>query len=209
MRSKFEQEYIVKGLNVPESKCKIVPLSFNITNLKVNLEKKESFCLHISLLTDKRKNVKRLIEAAKKYDFKLILGGKLRNKEEVELLHSWIGDSKKIEYKGYLSHEEIMDLYSRAKVFALPSINEGVGIVALEAAAMGCDIVMTNLGGPKEYYKDMAKMVDPYNKDEIGNAIKNFMGGDTFQPQLSHYIKSNFSQNHISNQLIEEYKELF
>lgn len=197
VRSEFEKTYMVKGFGFPAEKCKIVRLSCGITPPDI-LPQKEPFCLHISLLCDKRKNVKRLIDAAKKYNFRLVLAGKLRNQEEQQLLHSWIGNANNIEYRGFISEEEKMDLYSRAKVFALPSTNEGVGIVALEAAAMGCDIVITKLGGPHEYYQDKAKIVDPYNVDEIGQAIKYFIDGKTYQPDLKYFILQNYSLQNIS-----------
>lgn len=201
VRSEFEKKYMIKGFGFSADKCKIVRLSCGITPPDI-LPPKEPFCLHISLLCDKRKNVKRLIDAAKKYNFRLVLAGKLRNQEEQQLLNSWIGNADNVEYRGFISEEEKMKLYSRAKVFALPSTNEGVGIVALEAAAMGCDIVITKLGGPHEYYKDKAKIVDPYNVDEIGQAVKYFIDGNTFQPELKKSILQNYSNESISRALL-------
>ncbi len=202
VRSDFEKKYIVEGFGFPVEKCKIVRLSYGIT-LPKKQHQKEPFCLHISLLCDKRKNVKRLIEAAKKYNFRLILAGKLRNQEEQQLLNSWIGNADNIEYRGFISEEEKMDLYSRAKVFALPSTNEGVGIVALEAAAMGCDIVITKFGGPHEYYENKAKIVDPYNIDEIGQAVKYFIDGNTYQPELAEFVNAEYSRKNISLLLVQ------
>ncbi len=203
--SEFEKRYMLKGFGIPEEHCVIVPLSYGETPADESLEK-EPFCLHISLLTDERKNVERLIRAAVKYRFRLVLGGKLRNEHEVKLLNSWIGDHDNIEYIGYLSEEEMVSLYSRARVFALPSTNEGVGIVALEAASMGCDIVLTGLGGPKEYYNGMAKIVDPYSVDEIGEAVTDLLNGETYQPALSEHIRTNFSMENISRQLVDAYE---
>lgn len=200
VRSEFEQSYIMSGFGVGSGKCHIVPLSFNSFETPSSIEK-ERFCLHISLLTDERKNVKRLIEAAKKYNFKLVLGGLLRNDKERAILYSWIGDAKNIEFKGFLSEEEKAMLYNRAKVFALPSTNEGVGIVGLEAASAGCDIVVTSLGGPKEYYSNLAKVVNPYSIDEIGKAISTLLGDTTYQPELREHIVSSYNLDSVSQKL--------
>lgn len=197
VRSEFEKKYICEGFDIPAEKCKIVRLSYGILPSD-SLPEKEPFCLHISLLCDKRKNVKRLIEAAKRYNFRLVLAGKLRNQEEQRCLYSWIANAHNIEYRGFVTEEEKMSLYARAKVFALPSTNEGVGIVALEAAAMGCDIVITKLGGPHEYYEGKAKIIDPYNIDEIGRAVKYFIDGGTFQPELRRFVNYNYSTAMIS-----------
>jgi glycosyltransferase involved in cell wall biosynthesis len=136
-----------------------------------------------------------------KYQFKLVLAGNLRNEQERKQLDSWINGASNIEYKGFVTEEEKLDLYARAKVFALPSTNEGVGIVALEAAAYGCDIVITSLGGPHEYYADMAKVVNPYSMDEIGVAVKDLLGGCSYQPMLSEYIDYKYSLMAISKEL--------
>ena len=205
VRSEFEKKYMVDGFGFPSEKCKIVRLSCGITPPD-SLPDKDPFCLHISLLCDERKNVKRLIEAAKKYNFRLVLAGKLRNREEEERLSTWIGNVKNIEYRGVISESEKMDLYARAKVFALPSINEGVGIVALEAAAMGCDVVITKLGGPHEYYENKAKIVNPYDVDEIGKAVKFFIDGNSFQPELKSFVLQEYSIDKISQDLINSIK---
>lgn len=207
VRSEFEKAYFVKGLNIPADCCNIVPLSFEPSMSQVQ-KVRENYCLHISLLCDERKNVKRLIEAAKKFKFRLVLGGKLRDESEKRLLASWISEATNIEYLGFLSEEKKNELYSKAKVFALPSVNEGVGIVALEAASCGCDIVITDKGGPKEYYNKMAITVNPYSVDDIGQAVCHFLDGQTFQPQLSNFINKNYSLEHITNCLEEIYLNL-
>jgi glycosyltransferase involved in cell wall biosynthesis len=203
-RSEFEKEYLVKGFGLKPEQCLIVPLSFDIIIPNTPIEK-EPFCLHISLLMDERKNVKRLIQAAIKYQFKLILGGKIHNGNDIKTLYRWIGTNKNIEYRGYLSSEEMLSLYSRAKVFALPSTNEGVGIVALEAASLGCDVVITSWGGPKEYYPNMAKVVNPYSVNEIGQAVVDLLRGETYQPHLSSYIRKQFSIESTAKKLIHSY----
>lgn len=200
VRSEFEKSYMVEAYGFKPDLCYIVKLSSGITP-QLPFHEKENFCLHISLLCDARKNVKRLIDASVKYQFPLVLAGGLRNETEKWTLEEWIRGKSNITYMGWISEEQKTDLYQRARVFALPSTNEGVGIVALEAACCGTDIVVTNLGGPKEYYGDYAIKVNPYSIDEIGSGIKTFLSGETFQPQLSRYINDNFSLKAISTKL--------
>lgn len=207
VRSEYEKKFITKGFGISPDKCKVVPLSYGITPLYNNITNnitREPFCLHISLLCDARKNVKRLIDASAKYQFRLVLGGLLRNEEEKQLLNSWIKNKSNVKYVGYVSPETMLDLYSKAKVFALPSIYEGVGIVALDAAVMGCNVVVTKLGGPKEYYQGMATEVDPYNIDAIGRGVKAYLTGEkNNQPILQKTIREKYSLPVIS-QLLED-----
>lgn len=206
-RSDFESQYLEQGWGVAKEKIHKVPLSISWENVNSNVPR-ENFCFHVSFLADDRKNVKRLIDAAEKYQFKLKLAGKLRNDEEKRKVDSWLKGTHYTEYLGFLSKEDLFLNYTKAKVFALPSTNEGVGIVALEAAAMGCDIVLTNIGGPKEYYNGMAELVNPYNIDDIGNAVVGLLSKKTMQPKLSQYIKEHYSMQNVSNLLIEGYKKI-
>lgn len=200
VRSEFEKSYMVEAYNFKPELCHIVKLPSGITP-QFPFHEKGDFCLHISLLCDARKNVKRLIDASVKYQFPLVLAGGLRNEKEEQTLTEWIKGKNNIKYLGWITEEQKRDLYQRARVFALPSINEGVGIVALEAACYGADVVVTNLGGPKEYYGDYAIKVNPYSVDDIGLGIKIFLQGKTFQPMLGRYIHDHFSLKMISTKL--------
>lgn len=192
VRSEYERAFITQSYGVEEKRTQVVPLSFRM-GYEQNDTRKEDFCLHVSLLADKRKNVERLVAASKKFGFKLKLAGKLRNKQEQDWLDSLISDAPQIEYLGFVTDEKLKELYRQARVFALPSIYEGVGMVALEAAVMGDDVVITNQGGPKEYYSKMAEIVNPQSVDEIGVAITSLLGGKTYQPRLKEHIIKNYN----------------
>ena len=209
VRSEWEKEHLIDCFSYKPSQCSIVHLSSNVEPV-FPLPPKEDFCLHISILCDPRKNVKRIVEAAVKYKFRLVLAGSLRNEQERKMLNSWIEGHHNIEYRGFVTEEEKKDLYRKAKVFALPSTNEGVGLVALEAASYGSDVVITNIGGPKEYYANgkYAKVVDPMDTDQIGLSIMSFLDGDTFQPELAQYISANFSSLRLSEILESVYLEI-
>lgn len=207
-RSEYEAYYLHQGYNISKDKISIVPLSYRETNYNPNIQK-ESFCLFVGTMTQERKNVPRLIEAAKKYGFKLKLVGNKGNAASERELRKLIDNHKNIELLGFVSDKELSLLYNRAKVFALPSINEGVGLVALEAAMHGCNIVITNLGGPKEYYpKDMAQTVNPYDIDDIGQAIIKALADNNSQPKLREHIKNTYNVSSCTDLLIDNYRKL-
>lgn len=207
VRSEYERAFITDSYGVDATRTVIVPLSYR-TGCDGADADKEDYCLHVSLLADKRKNVERIIEASQKYGFRLKLAGKLRNKQERAWLDALIANASQIEYVGFVSDDELKELYRKARVFALPSIYEGVGMVALEAAVMGADIVITNQGGPKEYYSDLAEIVSPFSVDEIGSAITRLLNGKTHQPQLKKYITDHFSLDATCSQLEKTYKNI-
>lgn len=209
VRTAHEGAYFTKSFGLNDNKIMNVPLSYGIKkpdNLNVILEQKENFCLHISSLSQDRKNVKRLVEAAKKYNFELVLAGSKGAEQDFQPIATAIGNATNIKVLGYVSNEELVTLYTRAKVFALPSTNEGVGIVALDAAVYCCNIAMTNIKGPKEYYPNIetVEIVDPYSIDSIGKKIVKLLD-TTNNTNLSSFIQNNYSNTQVFNQLIKMY----
>ena len=80
-------------------------------------------------------------------------------------------------------------------------------MVAVEAASYGCDIVVTNIGGPKEYYNGMAYIINPYDIDEIGRSIVKALQETQFQPSLQKHIISEFNLHHCVENMVKEYKK--
>ena len=207
-RSEYEANYLRNGYGIENEKIAIVPLSYRDDHYDASI-KKEPFCLFTGTMTQPRKNVPRLIQAAKKYGFPLKLVGNKGNAKSEAALRTMIGDATNIEILGFVSDEELTSLYNRAKVFALPSLNEGVGLVALEAAIHGCNIVITNLGGPKEYYQEgHANLVNPYDIDEIGQAIVQALQDDTSQPALRNHLIQHYNVSTCTDLLIREYQKV-
>ncbi|MBP5409275.1 MAG: glycosyltransferase family 4 protein [Prevotella sp.] len=207
-RSEYEANYLRHGYGIEENKIAIVPLSYRETNYDPTV-KKEPFCLFAGTMTQPRKNVPRLIEAAKKYGFPLKLVGNTGNTESEAQLRALVDNAPDIEILGFVSDDELSSLYNRAKVFALPSINEGVGLVALEAAICGCNIVITNLGGPKEYYeKGTAELVNPYDINDIGKAVLRAFDNTTAQPKLRNTLIKKYNVSTCVDKLIDYYQQI-
>lgn len=207
-RTEYEADYLRRGYNIDESKIRIVPLSYREDHYNPSIQK-EQFCLFVGTMTQPRKNVPNLIMAAKKYGFPLVLVGNKGNADSERKLRDLIGNATNIEVKGFVSDEELVSLYNRAKVFALPSLNEGVGLVALEAAVHGCDIVITSLGGPKEYYPDgAAQIVNPYSVDEIGQGVMAALKDNNSQPKLREQLICKYNVSKCTDQLIDLYQNV-
>jgi len=207
-RSRYEAEYIHYCFDVPYTKILTIPLSYRSEFHAINFSKKENFCLHVSSITQNRKNVMRLIKAAIKYNFNLVLAGSKGSPEAYAPFAELISGHDNIKVLGFVSDTDLTNLYNRAKVFALPSINEGVGLVALEAAVHGCGIVITTIGGPKEYFpSDMSYHVNPFSIDDIGLAVKRAFD-NPHQPTLCDYIAERFGIDETIKSLIASYNNL-
>lgn len=204
VRSNYEMEYLTKSFDIACKDVELIPLTCRFEQCELSADR-DNFCLHVSILSGPHKNVKRLILAAIKYNFRLVLAGSWGNDTFYQEMLRIVGNHTNIEILGFVSDDKLKDLYNRAKVFALPSIYEGVGLVALEAAAYGCDVVITKQGGPKEYYSGLSYLVNPYDIDEIGTTISIVLNGKTFQPQLKKHINENYNFHKLSKMLEKSY----
>ena len=207
VRSEFEKIHLQRVYNLKDDKFELVPLSYSDSCVEYTPNSKESFCLHISSIYQERKNVLRLVKAAKKYDFKLVLAGNKGTDKQFKFLKEEIGTAKNIEVLGFISEEQKIDLYKRAKVFCLPSLKEGVGIVALDAAYYGCEIVITNYGGPKEYYEGKCYEVNPLDVDDIGTKVMKALDESYgYQPTLQENIRLKYSTETLKKLLLNIYQ---
>lgn len=76
-----------------------------------------------------------------------------------------------VQFIGYLPQDELLGYYLKAKVHVLPSWFETTGLSSLEAAALGCNIVITDKGDTTEYFGDHAWYCDPSSPESIRRAV--------------------------------------
>lgn len=69
--------------------------------------------------------------------------------------------AENIHFIDHLPQEKLIQYYQKAKVHILPSWFETCGLSSLEAAAMGCNVVITSKGYAAEYFTGDAFYCDP------------------------------------------------
>jgi glycosyltransferase involved in cell wall biosynthesis len=94
------------------------------------------------------KNVEEVLDMAEfwKRDYRLIVtscGGSYRKKMEQKAAHYGLTDQ--IEFKAYLSSDELLHLYQGASALLYPSLWEGFGIPPLEALACGTPVIASDI----------------------------------------------------------------
>jgi len=121
-----------------------------------------------------RKNQLSLLSALKYVDLPVVLVGMIipTYKSYYEEVKRYAAEMKgRVKIFEKMSHKELVSVYSGARVVVLPSWIETTGLVCLEGALAGCNVVVTNRGYTKEYFKDMANYCDPANPDSIKKAV--------------------------------------
>jgi len=123
-------------------KCCVIPNPVDKAFIKP-VDNKENIILCVADWENRAKNRKNLFKLIKKFleikkDWRFVIIGNGSN-------YFSSLSSERIMIKSEVSHFEITDYFSKAKIFLLPSFWEGFNISASEAVCSGCSIVGTPL----------------------------------------------------------------
>lgn len=113
--------------------------------------------------------------------------------------------SRNVHFISFLKQEELLAYYRKAKVHVLPSWFETTGLSSLEAAAQGCNIVITDKGDTREYYGDHAIYCNPESPESIRKAIDAAMTKPV-GPELMKKINEQYTWDVAAQKTFEAYK---
>jgi len=154
----------------------------------LNLER-NNFLFYVGVL-EKRKNIKRLIEAFlsvySKIKIPLVLAGSLGFGSE-EFRHYLENKKyrKKIIYLGYVNNIEKLVLMKTSRAFVFPSLKEGFGLPVLEAMALGTPVLTSNVSSLPEVCGSAALYVNPLKVSEIAEGLVEITTNETLNSKLS------------------------
>lgn len=136
-------------------------------------EQREDIVLSVGAV-QVRKNIARLVEAFERLpkSWRLVLAGGQgygfeRIRERIERSPA----RARIQIAGYVDQAALESWYSRARILAFPSLDEGFGIPVLEAMAWGVPVLTANRSALPEVAGSAALLVDPLDTEEIAAAL--------------------------------------
>lgn len=164
-------------------------------------------CILCAARIEGRKATLNLVKAVKGTDYKLVLVGKesQNQKKYVEQVHKEAGEN--VFFLGAIPHDDLRDLYKVAKVHALVSWMETPGLSSLEAAAMGCNIVVTTKGDTRDYFEDFAFYCEPDDTNSIKKAIDSAFT-EPVNPLLKQKILNNYTWEKTAAETYKAYQKI-
>ena len=117
------------------------------------------------------KNQLNLIKALNSTSYKLLIIGSPAANQPTYYNACRKAAKNNVTFIGHIPQSELVAYYEKAKVHVLPSWFETTGLSSLEAAAMGCNVVITDKGDAKEYFGDHAFYCDPGSPASIYDAV--------------------------------------
>ena len=125
-----------------------------------------------------RKNIKRLLIAfdlfkteTKSKNKLLIVGAKMWWNDELKEAFENLSHKEDVIFTGRKSLEDLQILYAAAQAFCFVPYFEGFGIPIIEAMRCGCPVITSNCTAMPEVAGEAALIVDPYNIEDIKNAM--------------------------------------
>lgn len=119
------------------------------------------------------KNQLNLIKALNNTPYKLLIIGAYAPNQVAYYYQCRNIAAENIVFIDHIPQDELVKYYQQAKVHILPSWFETTGLSSIEAALMGCNIVITDKGDAKEYFGNDAFYCDPAKPASIFTAIQN------------------------------------
>lgn len=151
-------------------------INFYDANADDKNEKRNVTILTVATLIP-RKNVDLVIQAFKRISDQynsatLYIIGEGIERNRLELIAKELKLGNKIKFLGQMDNKSVNEQMKRSKIFLLPSVNEGFGIVYAEAMHNGCFTVGTKREGIDGFIKDGFNgfLIEP-NVEDIFNKV--------------------------------------
>lgn len=166
------QSFIINGF--PQEKCKIIPYGVNVELFKPQLLEKEKFTIIFVGSIGVRKGLIYLFEAIKILKDKYPIDALIIGKVDVEFLSIFKSYKCLFKHIESVQHKELVDYYNSSSVFVLPSLDEGMAYVQLEAMACGLPIISTLNSGAEAIlnHGDEGFIVPIRNSEQIAEKIE-------------------------------------
>ncbi|MCK5214803.1 MAG: glycosyltransferase family 4 protein [Candidatus Omnitrophica bacterium] len=163
------------------------------------------------------KGPEHLIEAAQivlkknaKVRFLFVGDGALR--QSLETRCNQMGINDKVIFTGWRA--DVPQILSVIDILVLPSINEAVGRILLEAGALGIPVVATYVGGVPEIIKDHETgiLVPPESPDEIADAVMTLINDPQQRKRMGEtakvWVDDKFSAGRMVSKITGLYNDL-
>ncbi len=209
----------VQELGIQADQIKIVPNGVNLASIR-NILQEESSREPVILFVGSlfwRKGVTHLLEAFHQISgeipgYCLVFVGEGNQREILEKRTRETGLENRVVFAGNLPHDDVIRWMRRARVFVLPSIEEGQGVVLLEAMACGTPCIGSNVGGiPDILTPECGWLFEPENVQELARTLRNLILQKEEWEEKSHNsrnrVENIYDWDKIASSIVKYYQD--
>ena len=150
-----------------------------------------------------------LVESIVNTNFKLAIVGGPLNQSEISFLNEKIG-IERYKYMGFLTNEQLNELYNKAFCLAYPSVYEGFGIPVLEAQRAGCPVIAYDASSIPEVIGETPLLLNKLTKEELLSKLELLKNQTVRNEVIKAGLENSnkFSWTKMGAEYISLYKEL-
>ena len=141
----------------------------------------------------------------------LVLVGIGHYRSELERLAEELGILPAVRFEGHISQLELPGYYATADLFVAPSLEEGLGIVFMEASASQLAMIGTNVGGIPDILIDgvTGVRVNPGDPIQLAEAMKTVLENHKLRADIALKAREHVLENFSWAQVAGKFSNLF
>ena len=153
-----------------------------------------------------RKGVQYLVEAMRRLppDWELVVAGDGPSRAALEQQAAGLP----VRFTGFVSHQEVAELYAQAAIFVLPSLVENFPMVLLEAMNAGCAVVTTDAYGCGELAEGAGLLVRPEDSEELHRVLVRLIADPAERQRLGELARARAAE-YVPERIASRFVELF
>ena len=170
------------GIKIENFSKKLTDFEIGELKNKFNIKNNENIIMFCGR-TIERKGIKELIKAFKQIKYidntRLLIvgnsnfGEEVKTQYDIELQAEAESIKDKVVFTGFVPNDQLYKFYNIADVAVFPTIDEEpFGLVAIEAMAAGCPLILTNSGAFSEIVKNTSIPLINKGEDLVENLAK-------------------------------------
>jgi glycosyltransferase involved in cell wall biosynthesis len=227
--SEFSRDAILRAYDVPSGKVRVIPNAANPAFRVIGREQAQGavrnrlgfenpFVFSVGDLQPRKNQIglinafSKLVTDCPQLKHHLVLTGKETwFTPKVREAARSCGFASRIHFTGFVSDEDLLELYNACDCFVFPSFYEGFGLPILEAMACGRAVACSNTSSMPEVADGAGLLFDPHQTSEITRAMKDILLDSELRARMERLgvqRAAGFTWKRSARATLEVYKEV-
>lgn len=137
------------------------------------------------------------------FEYKIVGGS---GEEELLFLREILNLNAEVEFLDRIAPEKVKQMMSESDIFLLPSVEEGIANVVLEAMAIGLPVISTNCGGMSEVikHKENGWLIPVRNPELMAKAIQELISlNPNEHERMVNSARETIEKQHSKEQMVQ------
>jgi glycosyltransferase involved in cell wall biosynthesis len=213
--SRFIFDHLVKKERVSPARIETIYNGIDMSGFydpRRDIFKKDEVVIGTVGRLSKEKGQKHLLRAScflKSRNWRMVLAGDGPYRPLLEELTRQLGMEKRVRFLGEIS--DVASVLREIDIFVLPSVSEGLSLALLEAAASGCFVIATDVGGVPEVVSDgvNGKLFKPKRIEQLVSHLNWAMANTEQARRMARRLQEDVAARFDLNLMVDKYERMY